>query len=57
MANVDYSKTVKNIMSDGRHLLVLTLNYIVALPGLAIFSYKAMAMGHQLLTINHSKAA
>jgi len=47
-------------MSDGRHLLLLTFNYTVALLGLAIFSYKAiiivMAMGHQLLTINHFKA-
>ena len=39
---VEYSKTLKNIMSDGRHLLLLTLNYTVVLLGLAIFSYKAI---------------
>ena len=54
---VEYSKA---IMSDGRHLLLLTLNYTVALLGLLIFRYKAiiivMAMGHQLLIINHFKA-
>jgi len=35
-----------------------TLNNTVVLLGLAIFSYKAivMAMGHQLLIINHFKA-
>ena len=42
VAYIEYSKTSKNIMSDGRHLLLLTLNYTVALPGLAIFSYKAI---------------
>jgi len=36
------SKTFKNIMSDRRNLLLLTLNYTVALPGLAIFNYKAI---------------
>ena len=41
MAYVEYYKTSKNIMSDERHLLLLTLNYTVALLGLAIFSYKA----------------
>ena len=60
VAYMEYSKTLKNIMSGGRHLLLLTLNYTVTLPGLVIFSYKAilwcMAMGHKLLTINHFKA-
>jgi len=37
VAYIKYSKTLKNIMSDERYLLVLTLNYVVALPGLTIF--------------------
>ena len=39
VAYVEYCKTSKNIMSDGRHLLLLTLNYTVALLGLATKQY------------------
>ena len=45
MAYVEYSKTLKNIMSDGRHLLLLTLNSTVALPGLAILATKQYCDG------------
>ena len=33
---------LKSIISDGRNLLLFTLNYTVTLPGLAIFSYNAI---------------
>jgi len=35
-------KLLKSIISDGRNLLLFTLNYTVTLPGLAIFSYNAI---------------
>ena len=50
---VDYSKTVKNILSDRSHLLLLTLKYTVALPGLVIFSNKAILWWLQVTSFNY----
>ena len=60
MAYIKYSKTLKNIMSDERYLLVLTLNYVVALPGLTIFQLQSnivMAMGQRFKQSTTSKPA
>ena len=52
MVYVDYSKTFKNILSDRSHLL-LTLKYTVALPGLVIFSNKAILWWLQVTSFNY----